>query len=141
MLALQTAEQFNIHFIRYKSLYNLHQVARAVVGNSIEALDYLERYVTIKEVIINTHTLSTIKSYEAISKIETLKREAKAQKEKTDIIEKKNEELDSFFYRVSHDLKGPIASLLGLHNLIKLEVKDEHSKHCLTCIRYKFKDK
>jgi signal transduction histidine kinase len=108
-------------------LYNLHLAARAE-GKHEEALHYLERYIALKEQIINAHTLSTIKSYEAISKVETLEREASAQKEKTDIIEKKNAELDSFFYRVSHDLKGPIASLLGLHNLIKLEVKDENSR-------------
>lgn len=40
------------------------------------------------------------------------------------IIEAKNAELDSFFYRISHDLKGPITSLLGLSNLAKLEVND-----------------
>ncbi|MGC4022369.1 MAG: histidine kinase dimerization/phospho-acceptor domain-containing protein [Cyclobacteriaceae bacterium] len=42
-------------------------------------------------------------------------------------MENKNAELDSFFYRVSHDLKGPIASLMGLHNLIEQEVTDELS--------------
>jgi signal transduction histidine kinase len=128
LLALQTAEQFNIRFIRYKSLYNLHLVEKAV-GKNEEALHYLQRYIDIKEATINTNTANVIRSYEAISRIETLEREAKVQKEKTDIIEKKNAELDSFFYRVSHDLKGPIASLLGLHNLIKLEVQDESSRH------------
>jgi signal transduction histidine kinase len=29
---------------------------------------------------------------------------------------------------VSHDLKGPISSLLGLHNLVKLEIKDENAQ-------------
>jgi signal transduction histidine kinase len=128
LLALQTAEQFNIRFIRYKSLYNLHLVERAC-GNNEDALLYLEKHIAIKEATLNASTFNVIKSYEAISKIEALEREAKAQKEKTDIIERKNAELDSFFYRVSHDLKGPIASLLGLHNLIQLEVKDENSRH------------
>jgi signal transduction histidine kinase len=128
LLALQTSEQFNIRFIRYKSLYNLHLVEKSV-GKNEEALHYLQRYIDIKEATINANTANVIKSYEAISRIEALEREAKVQKEKTDIIEKKNAELDSFFYRVSHDLKGPIASLLGLHNLIKLEVKDESSRH------------
>lgn len=47
--------------------------------------------------------------------------------EQTKIIENKNAELDSFFYRVSHDLKGPISSLLGLSNLARHEVKDEQA--------------
>jgi signal transduction histidine kinase len=46
----------------------------------------------------------------------------------TKVIEKKNAELDSFFYRISHDLKGPIASLLGLSNLANLEVTDEKAR-------------
>lgn len=42
----------------------------------------------------------------------------------TKIIEEKNQELDSFFYRISHDLRGPISSLLGLTQLAKKESKD-----------------
>jgi signal transduction histidine kinase len=40
----------------------------------------------------------------------------------SEIIEAKNAELDGFFYRISHDLKGPISSLLGLSHLAKIEV-------------------
>lgn len=45
----------------------------------------------------------------------------------TKIIEDKNAELDAFFYNISHDLKGPISSLLGLSYLARLEVKDEQA--------------
>ncbi|MCE7864332.1 MAG: hypothetical protein DYG99_12400 [Bacteroidetes bacterium CHB5] len=45
-------------------------------------------------------------------------------KKQTEIIEAKNTELDGFFYRISHDLRGPISSLLGLSYLAKLEVTD-----------------
>jgi signal transduction histidine kinase len=126
--ALQLADQYNIRFIRYKALYNLHLVARSE-GNAQHALDYLDKYMAIKETTINSHTYNVIKSYEAISKVKTLEHEAEIQRSKTEIIERKNAELDSFFYRVSHDLKGPISSLLGLHNLVKLEVKDEQAQH------------
>ena len=34
-------------------------------------------------------------------------------------------ELDSFLYRTSHDIRGPIATLIGLANLAKIESKDE----------------
>jgi hypothetical protein len=44
---------------------------------------------------------------------------------KASIIHSKNTEMDSFFYRVSHDLKGPIASLLGLSELAKKDIKDK----------------
>jgi signal transduction histidine kinase len=125
--ARKIAEKYNIQFIRYKSLYNLHLIAKAE-NKSGEALQYLNEYLTLKESIINNHTYNVIKSYEAISKLKALEYESEVQRSKTEIIEKKNAELDSFFYRVSHDLKGPISSLLGLHNLVKLEIHDETAR-------------
>ncbi len=52
----------------------------------------------------------------------------------TDITERKrteralletNQELDTFFYKASHDLKGPLASILGIMSLAKLENRNE----------------
>lgn len=45
-------------------------------------------------------------------------------KEQNITIEKKNEELDAFFYRISHDLNAPISSLVGLSNLARYDIKD-----------------
>ncbi len=36
-----------------------------------------------------------------------------------------NQELDTFFYKASHDLKGPLASVMGIVNLARLENRDE----------------
>lgn len=36
-----------------------------------------------------------------------------------------NQELDTFFYKASHDLKGPLASILGIVNLARLENKEK----------------
>lgn len=41
-----------------------------------------------------------------------------------EIIQNKNNELDAFFYRISHDLRGPVSSLLGLSTLAKHDVSD-----------------
>lgn len=40
-------------------------------------------------------------------------------------LNKANKDMDSFFYSTSHDLRAPIASILGLANLAKIELKDE----------------
>jgi PAS domain S-box-containing protein len=42
--------------------------------------------------------------------------------QKNEELEKLNQELDSFVYSVSHDLRAPMASVLGLINLVKDEV-------------------
>ncbi|NMM48383.1 MASE1 domain-containing protein [Marinigracilibium pacificum] len=44
---------------------------------------------------------------------------------------KANEELDNFVYSVSHDLRAPIASVLGLVNLAKLETDKDKIKDIL----------
>lgn len=121
--AIRIAQELNIKFILFKSQYNLYLLALER-GDVLNALSSLENYISLKETVINAHTYNVVKSYANINKIESLEFEAKSQREKAAIIEKKNNELDSFFYRISHDLKGPISSLLGLYNLVKLEIKD-----------------
>jgi signal transduction histidine kinase len=62
---------------------------------------------------------------EQLSKLnDNLRMTLDTNKLQTQIIEDKNVELDSFFYRVSHDLKGPISSLRGLSMLAQMEVRD-----------------
>lgn len=40
-----------------------------------------------------------------------------------------NKELDTFFYKASHDLKGPLASIMGIINLARLDSESDHSKY------------
>ena len=46
------------------------------------------------------------------------------QKKIEDDLVYKNNELDTFVYRASHDLRGPIASMLGLYGLVEKEIED-----------------
>lgn len=44
-----------------------------------------------------------------------------------DLLKQKNDEMSSFIYKASHDLKGPLASIIGLANIAKEEVKENHA--------------
>jgi len=39
----------------------------------------------------------------------------------------KKEELNRFIYRISHDIRGPVASMLGLYNLVNNDISDQVS--------------
>lgn len=51
--------------------------------------------------------------------------------EKNKELEKINTELDLFAYRVSHDLRGPIASIRGLIQIVRSAKSKEESDFCL----------
>ncbi len=121
--AEDVSKRFNVTFVLARAHYNLYLLSKAE-HKPAEALAYYEQSIKMKDSVVNKETFNIINSYDNILKIELLERETRLQKEKSSIIEQKNAELDSFFYRVSHDLKGPISSLLGLHNLVEMEIRD-----------------
>ncbi len=57
----------------------------------------------------------------------SLKSEIEDRKKIERVLKVKNEELNHFIYRASHDLRGPITSLLGLHQLVMKDVDDPNA--------------
>jgi signal transduction histidine kinase len=51
-------------------------------------------------------------------------------------LERTNQELDNFVYRVSHDLKSPISSVKGLVNIARLETDPVRQRECLDMIEH-----
>jgi signal transduction histidine kinase len=54
-------------------------------------------------------------------------------------LSKANKELDSFLYSTSHDLRAPIASILGLTYLGKLELQEEKARNFMGLIEDRVK--
>ncbi len=54
-------------------------------------------------------------------------------------LKKANQELDNFLYRTSHDLRSPIASVLGLANLARLEIREPKSLEYIAMIEDRVK--
>lgn len=48
-------------------------------------------------------------------------------KEAEQMLKEKNHEMNNFVYKASHDLKGPLASIIGVTNLAMTEVKDDYA--------------
>ena len=54
-------------------------------------------------------------------------RDISALKQAEKLLKSKNSELDAFIYKASHDLKGPLASIIGISNVAKYEVRDKNA--------------
>jgi signal transduction histidine kinase len=100
-------------------------------GHIEMSLKHLEEYLLEKDHLVNERSREMIKSFEVVSRLQALEMETHAQRERNQIIERKNQELDSFFHRVSHDLKGPISSLMGIDALLRRELSDENTLNFL----------
>ncbi len=122
-LTLETGQKMGNNILLHEAYHTLYLIEKAR-GNSQLAIVYLEQSISYQNKVNSISTLNLIKSQKTISKIESLEREARLMREKNKQIEEKNRELDTFVYRVSHDLRGPVSSLLGLHNIVQNEIKD-----------------
>jgi PAS domain S-box-containing protein len=57
-----------------------------------------------------------------------------ALKETQTLLDKKKEELDAFFYNVSHALRGPLRTILGLYEVVLLEPTQEQSLYYFSLV-------
>jgi PAS domain S-box-containing protein len=67
------------------------------------------------------------KKHDDIFKILMVIKDVSHLKKTEQMLVKRNQELNTFVYRASHDLKGPLASMLGLMSLIQIDEDDIES--------------
>lgn len=120
---LQMASYVQHNQMLHKINLELYKVSKAM-GDNEGALSFLEAQGHFREIAIKSETQARVKSLKMASKLEMLERETRLQKEKNLAIENKNSELDNLIYRLSHDIRGPITSLLGLKGLVDLDISE-----------------
>lgn len=130
---LKCSIEFNTVIIKFKCYYLLYRIHKQE-GETEKALEYLELYLKEKEGVINTQTLKVIENYELITKVESLEKEAKLQRERAEIIEKKNRAEEAarvrqeFLSNMSHELRTPLNAVIMITNLLSIGDNEEERK-------------
>ncbi|MGG7034732.1 MAG: ATP-binding protein [Flavobacterium sp.] len=121
---LELCVKYNISIIRFKSYHLLYTIYKQE-GNKTAALEYLEKYIELKETVLNTQTLKVIDNYDMLVQMKTVQKEADFLREKAEMIEKTNRAEEAarvrqeFLSTMSHEIRTPlnaittIASILG----------------------------
>lgn len=131
--ALELSEAYNIVIILFKCNYLLYEVYKKE-GDSVKALEYLELYLKQREAVINTQTLKVMENYELITKMDMLEKEAQLQREKAEIIEKKNlaEQTaivkQEFLSTMSHEIRTPLNAVITIASLLDEKSEGEEKQ-------------
>lgn len=131
--AIKFSKLYNIVIITFKCNYLLYQIYKQE-NNPVEALEHLELYLKQKEAVINTQTLKVIENYEMITKMELLEKEAQTQREKAEIIEKKNRAehaaivKQEFLSTMSHEIRTPLNAVITIASLLENKAETQEKE-------------
>lgn len=90
----------------------LKEQRKILIGKNRELNEY-KKYLELR---IMSRTAELKESYEQLVEEMTLRQRIEDQ------LTSRNKELDTFVYKASHDLKGPLASLIGVTNIARLDL-------------------
>lgn len=138
--SIKFSKLYNIVIITFKCNYLLYQIYKQE-NNPVEALEHLELYLKQKEAVINTQTLKVIENYEMITKMELLEKEAQVQREKAEIIEKKNRAehaavvKQEFLSTMSHEIRTPLNAVITIASLLENKAETQE-KELVESLKY-----
>ncbi|MEP4534240.1 MAG: tetratricopeptide repeat protein [Cyclobacteriaceae bacterium] len=138
--ALKFSTEFNIVIIKFKCYYHLYEIFKQRQDH-VQALEYLETYLSEKESVINSQTRKIIESYEALTSMERLKKEAEMQREKAEILEKKNLAEESsrvrqeFLSTMSHEIRTPLNAVITITSLLE-DKSDNNDDELLKSLKF-----
>lgn len=131
---LEVSAQLKIAMMTIKLKKLIYLIYKAI-GNPSLALHYLEKYQEEKETVINTQTLKVIENYELITKMKSFQRESELQKERQEIIEKKNlDEMEAYRQKqeflsiMSHEIRTPLNAITTTISILDEQVSESGKK-------------
>jgi signal transduction histidine kinase/BarA-like signal transduction histidine kinase len=122
-----------IGIIKYKSNFHLYQLYKKL-DHSSKALSFLEEFHKQKEAIVQNQTLTIIDNFELLNKVEAMKRESEIQKERSEMLEKKNKAENlanikqDFLSTMSHEIRTPLNAVITIANLLDSHANEEDKK-------------
>jgi len=137
---IEFSNKHNIVIVKFKCDYLLYQICK-IEKDSAGALKHLELYFNEKEAVINTQTMKVIENYELITRMKTLEKEAQLQKEKAEIIEKKNRAEEAarirqeFLSTMSHEIRTPLNAVITITSLLE-EKTDPEQKQLVDSLKF-----
>ncbi len=130
--AITFSEKYNIIIVQFKSYHLLYHIYKQE-NQTEKALEYLEKYLKQKEAVINTQTLKVIENYELITRVEAMENEARVQKEKAEILEKKEiaektaKMKQDFLSTMSHEIRTPLNAVITISSLLAEQPASQES--------------
>jgi len=137
---IEFSNKHNAVIIKFKCHYLLYRIYK-IENDHESALKYLEQYFKEKEAVINTQTLKVIENYELIMQMKTLEKEAELQREKAEIIEKKNRAEEAarvrqeFLSTMSHEIRTPLNAVTTIVSLLS-DKSDPEEKQLLDSLKF-----
>lgn len=131
--ALKVSSEYNIAVILFKANYLLYEIYKKEKKYP-KALGYLEHYMQQKDAVINANTMQVIENYELLNKKAALEKEAQLEKEKAEIIRKKDTAEQAFKVRqeflstMSHEIRTPLNAVITISSLLKDKSNEEETQ-------------
>ncbi|MCJ8209517.1 tetratricopeptide repeat protein [Mucilaginibacter sp. RS28] len=122
--AINYSTKLNTTFIIIKCNYLLYEIYKQE-NAPVVALTYLEKFLQQKEAVINTQTVKVIENYDLKIKMEALEREARMQRERDEMMEKKEiaektaKMKQDFLSTMSHEIRTPLNAVISISSMLK----------------------
>ena len=128
--ALNFASFNNFVAIKSKSNYLLYEIYKK--RNDLpSALKFIEAYMKEKETLIDHQTQRVVNSYEAIATMERMEKEAEMDREKAEILDKKNKAEQTskmkqdFLSTMSHEIRTPLNAVTTITSFLQETARED----------------